>query len=87
MADAYRAAAHILGLAPHATQAIAWAAWRNRYGRFAFQRVNTEDEAPGADPGAPSGDDTEPRTDPATYPDDTEPRTDPATYPDRREEP
>lgn len=39
VADFYRRAARSLGLAPHATQAIVWTYWRNRFGQFHFQHV------------------------------------------------
>lgn len=42
IADIYRSAARSLGVAPHVAQAVVWAVWRNRYGRFAFQRVEGE---------------------------------------------
>jgi hypothetical protein len=37
VADIYRSAARILGLAPSTVQAITWAVWRNRYGRYHYQ--------------------------------------------------
>jgi hypothetical protein len=40
VADAYRAAARVLGVAPHVVQAVVWTVWRNRAGRFHYQRVS-----------------------------------------------
>lgn len=37
IADIYRDAARLLGLRPHVVQAITWAVWRNRYGRYHYQ--------------------------------------------------
>jgi hypothetical protein len=39
VADIYRAAARVLGVAPHVVQAVAWTVWRNRTGRFHYQRL------------------------------------------------
>lgn len=38
--EAYRHAARRLGVAPHVAQAVAWTAWRNRNGKFHFQKVS-----------------------------------------------
>jgi hypothetical protein len=40
IADIYRSAARHLGVAPHVVQAVVWAVWRNRYGRFHYQKVS-----------------------------------------------
>ena len=39
VSDIYRSAAHVLGVQPHVVQAVVWSVWRNRYGRFVYQRT------------------------------------------------
>ena len=40
IADIYRSAAATLGVAPHVVQAVVWAAWRNRFGIYHYQRTD-----------------------------------------------
>jgi hypothetical protein len=44
VADFYRSAARYLGVAPHVVQAVVWVVWRNRFGRFHYQRVKETSE-------------------------------------------
>ena len=44
IADAYRSAARVLGVKPHVVQAVVWAVWRNRFGRYHYQRLGNESQ-------------------------------------------
>jgi len=43
IADMYRWVASREGLAPHVVQATVWCVWRNRYGRYHYQKIQQED--------------------------------------------